>query len=366
VTTDGVETIRLLLERGIRAGSAPGMVAAWQTATDPKSTAVAAGRASVTLPSTPTPTPTSTETWFDLASLTKPLVVGTLTLLAMRDGSLSPDTAVAEVLPEAAGFPVGARRVRQLLSHSSGLSAWEPLYSLADGNPRRALHVLVHTTIDEPDTHVVYSCPGYILLGMMIENVSGASLHELFTKRVAEPLGIVGEIGYRPDSVPSLAGGAAEPAAEQRLLAERGLDSDHIPAILPGWPDDGNSRFLGGISGNAGLFGTASGVLAVAMAYLGVGEFLTPEEIELVAADHTPGLEQRRGFGWQLAGSPGCSAGSALAPSAFGHTGFTGTSLWIDPTRGIAMTLLTNRTHPGHRPSDLHPLRRRFHQLVVD
>ena len=337
------------------------MVAGWHSKTDREPSMVAAGRASVTKASTPT-TP---ETWFDLASLTKPLVVGTLTLLMMRDGTLAPETTIGEVLPEASRFPVGARSARQLLTHSSGLPAWEPLYTLTGGDARMALGSLIGMTIEEPETHVVYSCPGFILLGMMIEKLAGAGLAELFARRVVEPLGLMGELGYRPGLELPLAGGATKPVAEQGLLAERGLESDHIPGIQPGQPDDGNARFFGGVAGNAGLFGTAKGVLAMAMAYLGVGEFLTPEEIELATTDHTPGLEQRRGFGWQLAGSPGCSAGRALDPSAFGHTGFTGTSLWIDPTQGIAMTLLTNRVHPGHRPTDLHPLRRRFHQLVV-
>jgi len=337
------------------------MVAGWQSKTDPAPAIVAAGRASITEAATPT-TP---ETWFDLASLTKPLVVGTLTLLAIRDGALAPETTVGEVLPDALGFPVGSRSVRQLLTHSSGLPAWAPLYTLAGGHAEAALGALMGLPIEEPDAHVVYSCPGFILLGMMIENIAGADLAELFSSKVAEPLGLEGEIGYRPGKGLPLAGGATAPVAEQRLLAERGLGSDHIPAGQPGQPDDGNARFLGGVAGNAGLFGTARGVLSMAMVYLGAGEFLTPEEIEMATADHTPGLEQRRSYGWQLAASPGCSAGPALDASAFGHTGFTGTSLWVDPTRGLAMTLLANRVHPGHRPTDLHPLRRRFHQLVL-
>jgi CubicO group peptidase (beta-lactamase class C family) len=337
------------------------MVAAWRTTADPAPETVVAGRAVVT----PTSIPAAAKTWFDLASLTKPLVVGTLALLAMRDGALAPEALVAEVLPETSSSPLGARSVRQLLTHVSGLPAWEPLYALAGGDRENTLDALIGLPLAEPDRHVIYSCPGFILLGMMIERLAGASLAELFARRVVGPLGLAGQVGYRPGLDLPLAGGAATPAAEQRLLAERGLDQEHPPAVLQGRPDDGNSRFLGGLAGNAGLFGTAAGVLALAMAYLGVGGLLTPEEISLATADHTPGLEQERGFGWQLAGSKGCSAGPALDPSSFGHTGFTGTSLWVDPTRGIAMTLLANRVHPGHRPTDLHPLRRRFHQLVV-
>jgi CubicO group peptidase (beta-lactamase class C family) len=131
-------------------------------------------------------------------------------------------------------------------------------------------------------------------------------------------------------------------------------------------PDDGNARFLGGVAGNAGLFGTVAGVLGMARAWLEPGLLLTADEIALATADRTAGLGQARGLGWQLAATPGCSAGSALSPSSFGHTGFAGASLWVDPTRGTALALLGNRVHPAHRPTDLHPLRRRFHRIVID
>lgn len=356
------ETLRLLLERAVRAGSAPGIVAAWEAATDSSPRTIEVGRATFV----PRSQSVAPETWFDLASLTKPLVVGTLVLLMMRDGAFSEGTTVGEILPETSPTPVGTRTVRQLLTHSSGLPAWAPLYTATGGDPTRALGALMDLEIGEPGVHVVYSCPGFILLGMMIERLSGAGLAEVFNERVLEPLGLGDVIGFLPDPTFPIAGGAATPMAEQRLLAERGLGPEEIPAVIPAGPDDGNSRFLGGVAGNAGLFGTAEGVLSLALVYLGAGEFLTSDEIILATTDRTPGLEQGRGFGWQLASSPGCSAGPALDPSAFGHTGFTGTSLWIDPTRKLAMTLLTNRVHPGHRPTDLHPLRRRFHQLAID
>jgi len=130
-------------------------------------------------------------------------------------------------------------------------------------------------------------------------------------------------------------------------------------------PDDGNARFLGGVAGNAGLFGSARGVSLLAAEYLpGGGRLLTSEEAELATTSATGGLEQERGFGWQLASTSGCSAGAGLSPRSFGHTGFTGVSVWADPsTRGV-FVLLTNRNHPEQREIDLHPLRRRFHVLA--
>jgi len=313
------------------------------------------------------PIPVSPATWFDLASLTKPLVVGTSSLLAMRDGNLTLATTVADVFPDAAGQVIGDRTVRQLLTHTSGLPAWAPVYALADSRQASdIIEALCGLPAGELDTHVVYSCPGFILLGLMLERVCGAPLDHFFGQRVLRPMGLGPELGYRPEATRPLAGGAAKPEAERRLLAERGLDAGRIPAVGSGWPDDGNARFLGGVSGNAGLFGTVTGVLSLAGAYLRGTALLTEDERGLATGDHTPGLEQARGLGWQLAGSPGCSAGSALAPEAFGHTGFTGTSVWVDPSRCLTMALLTNRVHPGHRDVDLHPLRRRFHQLVVE
>ena len=158
-----------------------------------------------------------------------------------------------------------------------------------------------------------------------------------------------------------LAAGVQAPWRYAPYLVARG----GVGALVEQRAGEDATRFLGGVAGNAGLFGTIRGVLGLARALQTPGDLLTGDEIGLATRNHTPGLGQARGLGWQLASSPGCSAGPALSTGAFGHTGFTGTSLWIDPERRLAIALLANRVHPGHRPTDLHPLRRRFHQLVV-
>lgn len=363
MSSDAGPSVRRLLERAIRAGMAPGMVAGWQSLDEADPRFVAVGHASLR----PVVEKMTDGRWFDLASLTKPLVITPLVLLTVRTAGLSLESRVAHVIPELGGEPLGDRRIRHLLTHTSGLPAWEPIYARArTPSAEDVLRALAELPVGKVRGEVVYSCPGFILLGLILERLADTSLDALMSRHVLEPLGLTNEIGFRPAPENSPVAGTESPGTEQLLMGERDLDPAMIPRSSPGLPDDGNSRFLGGVAGNAGLFGTIRGVLGLARAIVDPGALLTDAEISVAIRNHTPGLEQARGLGWQLASSPGCSAGSALTPTAFGHTGFTGTSLWIDPTRNLAMALLANRTHPGHRPTDLHPLRRRFHQLVVE
>jgi len=414
--------IRTLLERAVGSGVAPGMVARWGRAgAEPRSVVV--GSACLT----PIREQASDQTWFDLASLTKPLVTTTLILMAFREGPLKISTRVGEVLGEARGTDVGDLDIGQLLTHTSGLPAWWPLYCLAEGDPDRLAERLGSMRlIGPPERRVVYSCVGFVILGMMLERTFGSPLASIFRDRVTGRLGIEDELGFSPDPVTiPVSGGAASPVVEERLVADLGLDRRWIPPVAPGLPDDGNARFLGGAAGNAGLFGTATGVFRLAKEFLGRGGTLfDPGEIEIATTLQTRGLEQargparishqlsapasdaphpagfshvgvldilsstiprpsdrklhwtrrlaglatkageKRGLGWQLASSPSCSAGPSLVPEAFGHTGFTGVSVWIDPEIQTVFVLLTNRNHPGQRENDLHPLRRRFHALA--
>jgi CubicO group peptidase (beta-lactamase class C family) len=216
---------------------------------------------------------------------------------------------------------------------------------------------------------VEYSCPGFILLGLALERILAAPLDVLFARRVLAPLGLTEAAGFRPSPKRPLAGAASSPSVEVRKCRELEEDPATVPPMAANMPDDGNARFLGGVAANAGLFGTAAAVHRLASQYVvGAGELLEPDEIALATTPTGGGTaqgEQLRGLGWQLARSPGCSAGPALSATAFGHTGFTGTSVWVDPERRAVLVLLMNRHHPGHHEVDLHPLRRRLHALVV-
>jgi CubicO group peptidase (beta-lactamase class C family) len=360
--TDCDRSVRDLLQRAIRAGFAPGAVAAWRRAEE-KTSDAAVGAAIVS----PEHVNASPDTWFDLASLTKPLVTTTLALLAFRSGAIAATTRVGEVLDEVRGTDVGGLEVRQLLTHTGGLPGWLPLYCIAEGR-----HDLLASRLGEvrlearPGERVIYSCVGFVILGLMLRRVADQDLDFLFRRQVLKVVGLEEQFAFKVDlATHSLAGGTGQPTVELRLIEDLGLDRRWLPATGYGLPDDGNARFLGCNAGNAGLFGTARGVAALASEYLpGGGLLLAGAEAEKATTLHTTGLEEGRGWGWQLAATRGCSAGQAVSEAAFGHTGFTGVSVWCDPQTKDVFALMTNRNHPAQRGNDLHPLRRRFHALL--
>jgi len=356
--------VRELVARAIAAGCFPGAIAQWGPV-GAGGSVCCGGRADVWAPLRTV----TTDTWFDLASLTKPLVTTTLLLLAFREGALAPNTRVGEVLSETAGSSVGDIEIHRLLTHTSGLPAWLPFYCLGEGRRANVPQALRWIQLEAaPGERVIYSCVGFIILGLMLGEVSGSDLERLFHNRVLVPTGLESDLGFNPDpTLRALAGGASEPLAEQRLVRNLGLDPRWIPAVGTGRPDDGNARFFGGAAGNAGLFGTVRGVRRLTAEYCGSRrKLLSAEEVENAVTSQTGGLEQERGWGWQIAATPGCSAGASIPATAFGHTGFTGVSVWADRTGEEIWVLLTNRNHPGQRGVDLHPVRRRFHSLTAE
>jgi CubicO group peptidase (beta-lactamase class C family) len=129
---------------------------------------------------------------------------------------------------------------------------------------------------------------------------------------------------------------------------------------------DGNANFMGGVAGHAGLFSTAREAFRMATQFLGGSELLNTESLHLFSDNLTPGCATSRSIGWILAETPDCSAGPALPPAAFGHNGFTGTSIWMDPAKRRVFVLLTNRIHPRVDAVDMREIRRRFNALAVE
>jgi len=315
-----------------------------------------------TIPATPA-------TIYDLASLTKPIAGALLAARLARAGRLRWDDPVTRHLPPAE--PGGqAERVTllDLLTHRSGLPAWRPIYIHASGRDGylRDLRTLELET--GPGTRVVYSDPGYMLLGLALEGAGGSSLDRLLAETITAPLAL-GDLLFRPGPALRRRVAATEEGnRKERLLAGReGDDYNGWSADLAwGMVHDLNARALGGVSAHAGLFGTARSLFVLAQEILGPGTGLLEEsQRELLWSNLTPGLGEDRTLGFLLASSPGSSAGASLSRRSVGHTGFTGTSLWIDPDARRTYVLLTNRVHPEFREIDMSAVRRDFHDIAA-
>jgi len=190
----------------------------------------------------------------------------------------------------------------------------------------------------DPGRRVIYSDLGYILVGAAIEKVTGERLDVLASTWLFTPLGMSDTMfNPRPE------------------LAHRIAATEHDPnrgGVLVGTVHDENAWAMDGVAGHAGLFSTAKDVAIYAQMLLNGGVYgeqrlLSPRSVEVMTSPHAEGLNERRGLGWMLQGSGTLSAGDLLSERAFGHTGFTGTSLWVDPEYALIVVLLTNRVHPS-------------------
>ena len=313
--------------------------------------------------------PAAVGTIYDLASLTKPLATALIAVRLAAAGRLRLDDRLADRLD---GWTIsdarGSLTLLDLLTHRSGLPAWDALYAHAADRAGRVARVASLAPAHPPLLGVTYSCPNYLLLGFALEKTAGATLEGLFRDLVTTPLGGP-EIVYRPARSlrPRIAATEAGNARERDLAGPAGGSYNAWRSdIIWGDVHDHNAFSLGGVAGNAGLFGSARGVATVAREFLPGGQgLLGDEERALFAHDFTAGLNQRRSVGFQLAGTPGSAAGPALSGAAFGHTGFTGTSLFVDPATRRILILLTNRVHPRYRDFDMNALRRDFHSLAA-
>lgn len=254
--------------------------------------------------------PLTADHWFDLASLTKPILTASIILALAEQGRLALDRPLTDAIPDLRQYDPAApeRRLtfRDCLAHRTHLPAVEPIYTYGDDPARLRAFILQREWRVGPP---VYSDIAYMLLGIAIERITGAPLD-------AWPLGEGFSWGPPPG-----------PAVATERCSWRGR-------VLKGEVHDENAWALGGRAGHAGLFGTLAGVLGFARDLL---NDLPTAMAEVVHTNRTCGWERRH---------PGWHGGGACSPATIGHTGFTGTGLWLDPDRGLAWTLLTNRVHP--------------------
>ena len=311
------------------------------------------------------------DTIYDLASLTKPLVTGMLCARRIELGELTLDSSVSHYLPEFDRTDKQMITVRELLTHTSGLPAWRPLYILAEDEPERAAGAIANLDLEyKPGTRVIYSDLGFISLGILLERMTGQRLADMAQHEIFEPLQLQ-QTFFNPELALQTGIAACETGNvyEKNMCEETGAGeySNSRQRLIWGEVHDGNAYFLGGAAGHAGLFSTAGEVFQLAQQFIAESSrLLTPETCKLFRQNMTEGLEEARSLGWQLAATKDSTAGSNLPPDSFGHSGFTGTSLWIDAEHGRVLILLTNRTHARELPfANINAVRREFHTVAI-
>lgn len=291
------------------------------------------------------PVPMTTETLFDVASLTK-VFTATAALTLVDQGRLDLDAPVVNYLPEFADGGKSQVTVRQLLAHTAGLPPGLKLWTRGDTLEARLASAMALATKVEPGSQYEYSDAGPIFVALLVERITGRGYGQYLKDAVLAPLG-AGNTEYNPSETP-----------RERIAATEVL-KDGQTGVNWGTAHDGEARALNGVAGNAGLFSTASDVALLGQMMLGSGaatggQILSPAAVA-EAVRPQPGTDGKRGIGWEI--GQGWYMGKLASPSTFGHTGFTGTSLVVDPRSETVVVLLTNSLHP-HAKGSTNPARR--------
>ena len=293
---------------------------------------------------------TTEQTRFDLASLTKPLVIGMLTLRALESGKL----CLWDKLGTFVDAPEDKKDVtiRQLLTHTAGFPSGFHLWRMTD-DPAHATELLLKAKLQSPPgTRVLYCCAGYLLLGQLLECLYGQTLAELAVQEVFWPLRMT-RTAYLP-------------TGDNIAPTERQPDG----TLLRGKVHDENARFLGGVAGNAGVFSTADDLALFMQMLANEGalpdgtRYLSAPTVRLAFANHTEGLGQARGLGFYLPWFDDGYTGDLFPKETVGHTGFTGSSFTLDPTARFYVVLLTNRVCPSRDNPTIYRVRRLVHNAA--
>jgi CubicO group peptidase (beta-lactamase class C family) len=310
------------------------------------------------------------DTIYDLASLTKVLVTGLLVAKAIEENLISLEDSLGSLLRNFESSDKGDISVKQLVTHSSGLPAWKPFYLLAS-TPSEIVSTIASIPLEEPQPLVVYSDLNFLLLQAILEDVYGQPLVHLAAS-LFKQLGLT-DTTFNPDQVTQARIAASEKGNEheKRTCQEQGYELNGFKFReyqIWGEVHDGNAWFMRGVAGHAGLFSTADDVLELARQFLpDYTSILKSQTCQLFSTNLTPGMNEARSLSFQLAETPKSTAGEKMSPQSFGHLGFTGTSLWIDPVIDRVFILLTNRTHSHPLPFiNINSVRRGFQNLAID
>ncbi len=300
------------------------------------------------------------ETVFDIASITKAVATTSMAMILFERGSLKLETPVAQLLPEFVTLSPPHQKpkreavtVRMLLAHSSGLPAYEKLFEFA--HDRRELVRAAMTTplAAAPGTRAEYSDIGFILLGEILERIAGVSLDQFAQREIFDKLGLSQTWFVPPLEMRS----QIPPTEDDRTFRKR---------IVQGEVNDENAWVMGGVGGHAGMFASATDLALFAECLLrGGAPLVKGNTLALFTRREESPRGTSRALGWDTPSHPS-SSGTRFAPTSYGHLGFTGTSLWIDPKRHLSVVLLTNRTWPDRGSQQIRVVRPLLHDAVVE
>lgn len=297
--------------------------------------------------------PVTPSTLFDMASISKVLSTTFVAFHLIESGQLSLLDYVSEHIEN---WPEDKKDITiyHLMTHTSGIPAEIHLWKNCQ-DPSKIMDEIRNTPLAYPTGQgVAYSCIGFILLGKIMEKITGKSLHELSQEYVFKPIGM-NSTGYRPLSL-------TKPDPAIAMTEVMTLSGPGKPGVV----HDENARFLDGVSGNAGIFSCLSDMEKFAMMLSHQGSPLISKRLfEIATQNYTKGLDENRGLGFQLSGPEPTFFGDLFGNSGIGHTGYTGTSLAVDLKSGLWVVLLTNRVYPTRNNGKLTRLRHLIHNAAV-
>ena len=310
-------------------------------------------------------------TMFDMASLTKVVATTTAAMILEDEGRLNLDAPVASYIPELNDSAKARITVHMILTHSGGFEAFAPLWRETVGRAAYLTQINARPLAYAPGDSVIYSDWDFVLAGLVVERITAMSLDQFLASRVWQPLGMR-DTGFNP-----LAPGAIPPDSACTVafrpdhpllnrIAATEVDTVYRHTHVHGVVHDENACALGGVAGHAGLFSSARDLAVFAQMLLNGGQYrgvtlIQPATVARWTARQS--AHSSRAIGWDTP-SPRSSAGHYFSPRSFGHTGFTGTSIWIDPERGLFVVLLTNRVDPTRANLRHEALRRELADAV--
>ena len=301
------------------------------------------------------------DTIFDLASVSKAIATTTMAMLLYERGQLSLEEPLAGTLPEFVTLAPKHQQewrqaitIRMVLAHSNGLPAYEKLFEFARTREELLRAALTTPLRSAPGSRSDYSDIGYTLLGEALAVKAGMPLDVFVQKEVFGHLGMTRtKFNPAPELKPEI-----PPTEDDRRFRNR---------VIQGEVNDENAYVMGGVAGHAGLFAPATDVARFAECMLhGGAPILQPETVKLFTRCESSPVGTSRALGWDTPSRPDSSSGRHFSQVSFGHLGFTGTSLWIDPGRKLSVTLLTNRTWPDRSSQLIREVRPRVHDAIVE